>query len=116
MISSKSEFYLLAVLIGLVQGGIQALSRSYYSRLIPIQKSAQYFGLYNLIGKFATILGPALMAGTGLAARHLLMPGAPTLSQVEAVGRLASRWSIGSLAILFLAGGVLFYISGRKQT
>ncbi len=115
MIGSKGEFYLLAVLIGLVQGGIQALSRSYYSRLIPIQKSAQYFGLYNLIGKFAAILGPALMAGTGLAARRLLMPAAPTLSQVEAVGRLASRWSIASLAILFLAGGVLFYISDRKQ-
>ncbi len=115
MIGSKGEFYLLAVLIGLVQGGIQALSRSYYSRLIPIQKSAQYFGLYNLIGKFAAILGPALMAGTGLAARRLLMPAAPTLSQMEAVGRLASRWSIASLVILFLAGGVLFYISDRKE-
>ena len=116
MIDSKEEFYLLAVMIGLVQGGIQALSRSYFSRLIPVEQSAQYFGLYNLIGKSAAILGPVLMAGTGLAARRLLMPVAPTVSQMEAVGRLASRFSIGSLAILFLAGGFLFYFAGREKT
>jgi len=116
MIGKKEEFYLLAVMIGLVQGGIQALSRSYFSRLIPVEQSAQYFGLYNLIGKFAAILGPALMAGTGLAARRLLMPAAPTVFQMEAAGRMASRFSIGSLAILFLAGALLFYFAGREKT
>ena len=115
MISSKKEFYILAVMIGLVQGGLQALSRSYYSRLIPAERTAQYFGLYNLIGKFAAIMGPALMAVTGIVARRLLMPTSPTPAQLDAVGILASRWSIGSLIILFTAGGLFFYFSGKKN-
>jgi UMF1 family MFS transporter len=115
MINEKREFYVLAVSIGLVQGGLQALSRSYYSRLFPKESAARYFGLYNLVGKFAVIIGPVLMAGTGLVARRLLMPAAPTPSQLEAVGMLAARWSIGSLILLFLAGGILFYLSGKEN-
>jgi UMF1 family MFS transporter len=61
-----SEFYLLAVVIGLVQGGVQALSRSYYARLIPPDKSAEFFGFYNMLGKFAAILGPAIMGSVAL--------------------------------------------------
>ena len=52
------EFYLIAVLIGLAQGGIQALSRSYYARIIPKHRSSEYFGVYNMLGKFAALLGP----------------------------------------------------------
>jgi UMF1 family MFS transporter len=59
--TSVKEFYFLAAIIGLVQGGIQALSRSYYSRLIPKEKSAEYFGFYNMLGKFAVVIGPILM-------------------------------------------------------
>ncbi len=55
------HFYTLAVLIGLFQGGIQALSRSLYTRIIPPSKSAEFFGFYNMFGKFAAIVGPALM-------------------------------------------------------
>ena len=55
------HFYILAVLIGLFQGGIQALSRSLYTRIIPPSKSAEFFGFYNMFGKFAAIVGPALM-------------------------------------------------------
>ena len=55
------HFYVLAVLIGLFQGGIQALSRSLYTRIIPPNKSAEFFGFYNMFGKFAAIMGPALM-------------------------------------------------------
>jgi UMF1 family MFS transporter len=49
------------VLIGLFQGGIQALSRSLYTRIIPKKKSAEFFGFYNMLGKFAAVIGPALM-------------------------------------------------------
>jgi UMF1 family MFS transporter len=56
------HFYMLAALIGVVQGGIQSLSRSLYARMIPAEKSGEYFGFYNLIGKFASILGPQLVA------------------------------------------------------
>ena len=55
------HFYILAILIGLFQGGIQALSRSLYTRIIPPSKSAEFFGFYNMFGKFAAIIGPALM-------------------------------------------------------
>ena len=55
------HFYLLAIAIGLFQGGIQALSRSYYTRLIPKEQSAQFFGFFNMLGKFAAIVGPILM-------------------------------------------------------
>ena len=116
---SKQEFYVLAVIIGLVQGGIQALSRSYYSRLIPREQSAEYFGFYNMLGKFAAIVGPALMGTVGLVARRILMPPSPTAEQVGAVGQLASRWGIASILILFLVGAILFYFvdeeTGRRE-
>jgi len=67
MMTAKHEFYILAVVIGLVQGGLQALSRSYYSRLIPTDKAAEFYGFYNMLGKFAVIMGPALMAIVGSA-------------------------------------------------
>lgn len=109
MMTQRSEFYILAVVIGLVQGGIQALSRSYYARLIPQDQPAEYFGFYNMLGKFAAILGPALIGGIGLAVRRLLMPPQPTPEQIQEVGRLASRWGLGSILILFLIGGILLY-------
>ena len=61
------QFYLLAVFIALVQGGVQALSRSYYARLIPADKSAEFFGFYNMLGKFAAVIGPWLMGMVTLA-------------------------------------------------
>ena len=62
---SEPEFYILAVVVGLVQGGVQALSRSFYSRLIPAEKSAEFFGFYNMLGKFAAVIGPTLMGAVG---------------------------------------------------
>jgi UMF1 family MFS transporter len=119
MMTQKMEFYILAMVIGLVQGGIQALSRSYYARLIPKNKVAEYYGFYNMLGKFAVILGPVLMGIVGLTARRLLMPPSPTPEQVIAVGQMASRWGIASILILFIAGAVLFYFvdedKGREQ-
>lgn len=61
---TEMHFYALAVVIGMVQGGIQALSRSLYSRMIPQDKAGEYFGFYNLIGRFASIVGP-LLVGAG---------------------------------------------------
>ena len=115
MMTAKQEFYILAIMIGLVQGGIQALSRSYYSRLIPREQSAEYYGFYNMLGKFAAIVGPALMGVVGLIARRLLMPPTPTPGQIEHVGQLASRWSIGSVLILFLIGAILFYFVDEEK-
>ena len=119
MMTNKNEFYILAIVIGLVQGGIQALSRSYYSRLIPLDQSAEYYGFYNMLGKFAAIIGPALMGIVGLIVRRILMPVSPTPEQITSIGQLASRWSIASIIILFLMGGILLYFvdeeKGKKE-
>jgi len=119
MMTQKHEFYILAVVIGLAQGGIQALSRSYYSRFIPKDKAAEFYGFYNMLGKFAAIIGPALMAIVGLIARRLMMPPSATEEQLIAIGQTASRWSIGSILLLFAIGAVLFYFvdeeKGREQ-
>lgn len=109
MMTQKHEFYLLAGVIGLVQGGIQALSRSYYSRIIPKAQAAEFFGFYNMLGKFAAIFGPALMGGVGLLARRILMPPTPTPEQITQIGQLSSRLSIASLLILFILGAVFLY-------
>lgn len=59
-VTSIWEFYAIAALVGLVQGGVQSLSRSFYARLIPPRESGEFFGFYNLMGKFATLIGPPL--------------------------------------------------------
>lgn len=115
MMTSRYEFYFLAFAIGLVQGGIQALSRSYYSRLIPEEQAAEYYGFYNMLGKFATIIGPALMGIVGLIARNLLMPPSPTPEQMEQIENLATRWSMSSILLLFLIGGILLYFVDEEK-
>ena len=119
MMTQKHEFYVLAVAIGLVQGGIQALSRSYYSRLIPKNQAAEYYGFYNMLGKFAVIIGPALMGIVGLIVKRMMMPPSPSPEQITAVSQLAARWGIGSILILFIIGAILFYFvdeeKGREQ-
>ena len=84
-ITKAWHFYVLAILIGLFQGGIQALSRSLYTRIIPAEKSAEFFGFYNMLGKFAAIIGPALMG---------------TISLVTGSARLG----ILSILLLFILG------------
>lgn len=110
-----SEFYVLAGAIGLVQGGIQALSRSYYARFIPHSQSAEFFGFYNMLGKFAAILGPALMGLTGLATKRLLLPIQPTLEQMKQTSLVATRTSIIAVLVLFIVGGVLLYFVDEEK-
>ena len=88
-------FWVVAVLVGTVQGGIQALSRSYFGKLVPQKRSAEYFGFYDVFGKFATVIGPLLYAMFYM---------------------LTDRASIGilSLLLLFASGGLLL-IFGRKE-
>ena len=95
-IRDETEFFILAGLIGVVQGGVQALSRSFYTGLIPADRPAEFFGFYNMVGKFAAVIGPALMAGVALMVRSFGFPSAT-----------ASRASIASVAVLFLAGATL---------
>jgi MFS transporter, UMF1 family len=109
------EFYLLACVIGLVQGGIQALSRSYFARFIPRRQSAEFYGFYNMMGKFASIIGPALMGVTGLIAKRILLPDHPTAEQIRSIGIAATRTSIMAVVLLFLAGALLFYFVDENK-
>jgi UMF1 family MFS transporter len=61
---TETHFYALAAIVGLVQGGVQSLSRSYYSQLIPADAAGQFFGFYNMLGKFAAVLGPLVVGVT----------------------------------------------------
>ncbi|MBP1755395.1 MAG: transporter, partial [Firmicutes bacterium] len=63
-ISSVWHIFILGAMIGSAQGGIQALSRSYYAKIVPKEKSNEFFGFYNIFGKFAAIIGPAVMSLT----------------------------------------------------
>lgn len=61
-LNTQLEFWILAVLVGMFQGTIQALSRSYFGKIIPAEKSGEYFGLYDICGKGAAILGTVLVS------------------------------------------------------
>lgn len=87
-LDTVAEFFAMAVMIGLVQGGVQSLSRSFYSRMIPPDKSGEFFGFYGMLGKFATIVGPLLMGWVGV------LTGSP-------------RIAIVSIAVLFIIGVIL---------
>ena len=65
-LSSELEFYVLAAVVGMVQGGVQAISRSLYARFVPPAKSGEFFGFFNMLGRFAAVVGPSLVAVTGL--------------------------------------------------
>jgi UMF1 family MFS transporter len=82
------EFFLIAGLIGVFQGGIQALSRSFFARMIPAEQSGQFFGFFNMVGKWAAILGPALMGLVTLATGN-------------------HRIGIASLLVFFIVGAFL---------
>lgn len=91
---SSRLFWLMAVLVGTVQGGIQALSRSFFGKLVPPERSNEYFGFFDIIGKFAAVTGPFLYALFYM---------------------LTGRASMGiiSLLLLFAAGGSLLFFGRR---
>ena len=84
------EFYLVASVVGLVQGGVQAISRSFFSTLIPEKKAAEFFGFYNFIGKSSVFIGPFMVSGVAL------------LTESPNLGIL-------SLLILFIPGLILLW-------
>ena len=65
-LTSVSQFYVMAIIIGMVQGGVQGMSRSLYAALIPAEHSGEFFGFYNMVTKFSHILGPVLVGLTAM--------------------------------------------------
>ena len=93
-LNSQLQFWILAVCVGLFQGGIQALSRSHFAKLIPPQKSGEYFGIMDICGKGASFIGTALVG---------------FVSQVTG----STNQGVAVLAVVFVVGLVLFRVSVR---
>ena len=93
-LSEQWEFWVLAVLVGMFQGGIQALSRSYLGKIIPPQHSGEYFGLMDICGKGASFVG------------MLLVSAVTQLTGNESVG-------VGALVLMFAMGFALFCKADR---
>ena len=89
-LETRLEFYVLAVLIACVQGGVQAQSRSLFLRLVPVSQVTQFFGVYNFLGRFAVLIGPLVLGWVGM---------------VTATPRLGML----SVAGLFIAGAMLLF-------
>lgn len=93
-LDTQFDFWLLAVLVGMFQGTIQALSRSYFAKIIPAEKSGEFFGIYDICGKGASVMGTALVS---------------VLSQ--ATGSI--NIGVSALSVMFLIGLVLFRYSAK---
>ena len=97
-VQTPAQFYGMAALVGLIQGGVQALSRSYYARMVPEGQSGEFFGFYNMLGRFAAVLGPFLVAWTALLTAN-------------------PRVSILSVGLLFIVGaGLLWQLPRTPHT
>lgn len=88
-LDSQTDFWTLAVLVGMFQGSVQALSRSYFGKIIPAEKAGEFFGIYDICGKGAAVLGTSLVS---------------VLSQIT--GKM--NVGIGAISILFVIGLILF--------
>ena len=95
-LTQQWQFWVLAVLVGMFQGGVQALSRSHFAKIIPAEKSGEYFGLFDICGKGASFLGTMIVS-----------VGSQLTGSVN-VG-------LGSIAVLFVIGFVLFRVSCRTE-
>ena len=93
-LDTQFDFWLLAILVGMFQGTIQALSRSYFAKIIPAEKSGEFFGIYDICGKGASVIGTALVS---------------FLSQ--ATGSI--NIGVSALSVMFLIGLVLFRYSAK---
>ncbi|MGX7420005.1 MFS transporter [Carnobacterium gallinarum] len=89
-LDSLIKFIVLATLVGTAQGGIQSLSRSLFAQLIPVESANEFFGFYNIFGKFAAVIGPVLVAITTQITGH-------------------ARDGVFSLIVLFVVGGILLF-------
>ncbi len=93
-LDTQFDFWLLAVLVGMFQGTIQALSRSYFAKIIPAEKSGEFFGIYDICGKGASVIGTALVS---------------VLSQLTG----SINIGVSALSVMFLIGLVLFRYSAK---
>ena len=96
-LDTELEFWILAVSVGICQGGIQALSRSYYGKIIPKDESSKYFGFFDVFGKFADFFGPLIISFCAYFFHN-------------------SKYGVLSLILLFAVGLILITLSEKQPT
>lgn len=102
-VSEVWHFWILGLLVSTSQGAIQSLSRSYFGKIVPKDMANEFFGFYTIFGRFASVLGPALIGGISLLA-------------ISAFGNLPGgtmRYGVLSLSALFVAGAWLFRLAEK---
>lgn len=99
------QFWVLGMLVASSQGAIQSLSRSYFGKIVPKTMANEFFGFYTIFGRFASVMGPALVGGISLAVLNIAgpLPGG------------TMRYGVLSLIVLFIVGAVLFRLSERAE-
>ena len=110
------QFWVMAIMVATSQGGIQALSRSMFGKLIPDKnRSGEFFGFYDIFGKFSAIMGPALVGLSSALAADVMLSGqgldraTATAEQLAAVDTAAAPWGILSVLLIFFVGGGLYF-------
>jgi MFS transporter, UMF1 family len=107
LLRTSIDFMIIAACVGMAQGGVQALSRSYFAKIVPVDDAAEYFGFLNLVGKFSAIVGPMVV---GMVAFWVHKAGASS--------HFSSRIAMSSIIVFFISGGLLLLWSEaeRKKT
>ena len=110
------QFWVLAILVSTSQGGIQALSRSVFGKMLPEkERSSEFFGFYDIFGKFSAIMGPALFGGVvawvgdWLMRRQGIVEAEASAETLDAIARQASPWGVLSVLLIFLVGGARYF-------
>jgi MFS transporter, UMF1 family len=98
LLRSSIDFMIIAAFVGMVQGGVQALSRSYFAKIVPLDEAAEYFGFLNLVGKFSAIVGPMLVGAVAL-----------WTHRAGVDSHLSSRLAMSSIIVFFITGGWLLF-------
>lgn len=120
-VRSAWQFWVLAVLVATSQGGIQSLSRSMYGKLIPDKsRSGEFFGFYDIFGKFSAIMGPTLFGYTTAFAQKKIMANmgvdyTASAEILDAISAKASPWGVLSVLIIFIVGATLFFVVFPKS-
>ena len=107
-LKAEWQFWLLAFVVGMFQGGIQAMSRSYFTSIIPYEKSGEYFGIYDIFGKGAGTLGPIFVSGCVILVNKIT-EAFPSFTAVTSVMNL----DLLPIPLLTIAGLIVFFFAAK---
>lgn len=104
ILKTSAQYIILACVVAMAQGGVQALSRSYFAKIVPAEDSAEYFGFLNLISRFSIFFGPILVGGVTLLCHEAGVSDA-----------FSSRLGMSAITFVFIAGGLLLMLAEKER-